>query len=1056
MTLKKIPYFRLYKALCLGLAVSLCFETAVTAQTPQTLTLTQNEQPGVSADKKAASTTALAQAQGSTDFLQASPLAPSEARLLENGFNKEELIAQSLAYFDPQFGTVERTAEYPFEGFRQRGFTQPTAIGYYALLLADVVNGDVTSSFITPADAKTRLNRLADSLLSHQKTLGYKGLMPWLGWDGTKWSRRPGEFGQQVTLGDNANLSVSLGAAIGALLKSNVAADGTVKSIRSKLDTFLERQRPGFQYLYKADAGRFRRGWNFASSSWVGGDSAVVDYFGDEFRGGVTFIAARYGFADSVYTSLRRQTTEYTLSTGEKIQSVMPFDGGAFQMLWPSLTMPETDSAELNTMLRNFVRIALDHAAVNNLPGFLSASYSGIDQYAGNAGINALSANASPRNERASSLYTLGAAYQIAPVEVGALLERIFSQCPGLESAHGLWEGVNLETGQVVEEQIAANVITFVLGLAGTGPENMKRYLNDKALLTRLDSLYRPETTIDLAASGAGFLDFSTREGFFAAWTEGDEYHVLGDNVQQVLSVFFQKGVPSSASGLRIKYRSTTPVGAARLEFKEWEKGVLKVRHSVPLAFTNTGGSEQLMVTELPAGIGLFNIDEAVLVIEQGGTPIGLTLTDLDLAPADFVDAVTQSEQAFSWGSGISASAQGDEYRISSPAFTSSGTAFVFNSADFSGAELKTRFRSWTATGKVRIEFKQQTPAGPKTRLTLNNLIFGDTAGKEKELLVSIPLTDDLSDIDEVVFILEGGTGVPLDLTLTDFDFRLRASYDTLAESSAAVVWGDNGISGVKTAEGLAVSGPQFTNAYAALIQAGDGVNYSGKTLQIRYRATTAVGPVRFEFKTRTASGLVTQYVSLPVQLENTGGAEKVVSLRLPKLLELFNVHEIVMALTEGGGGPLALTVTKFQALGESSADLLKEAVSKATTGTTVTASESASGYRIQATRFSSANATLALNNLDVTGSREIRLRYKSTTLSGNVKFVFKTQGTGGLTTVLQTAAVNLANTNGEEQEVLIRLGDNMNLLGVDQVVLQLAGGTNVPLDLTVTALEIL
>ncbi|MDP3920354.1 MAG: hypothetical protein Q8R76_06070 [Candidatus Omnitrophota bacterium] len=991
------------------------------------------------------------------DFFSPQTLSSPDNPPFGDGFDIQELIDLSLCYFVPANGLVESTSGYPFEGFRQTDFTQPTAIGFYAQLLSNVISGDLQTEHMSKADAIAGLDRLTDSLLVDQENLGYKGLLPWMGYDGTNWNRKNDLFGQQVVLGDNANLSVALGATAGALSDESLAGDATVQGIKDKIDAFLEGQREGYEYLFNPAAGRFRRGWNFTNNSWVGGDNGTAHFFGDEFRQAILFLSMRYDFPETVYTSLETSTTEYTLSTGEVISTVMPFDGGAFQMLWPTLTMPETNDPRLKTMLRNFVTIALDHAKENNLPGFLSASYGGIDEYVSNAGITELSFNPAPRNETIASLYTLGAAYMIAPNEIEVFLEQIFQAHPDLITNHGLWEGVNVAAGEVIQEQIVANVSTFVLGLIGKGPEHMTRYLQEKGLAWKLEAAYRPEELIDIIADSNNA--FSWGGGFITAGRSDDEYHITANRFNFVGTAFLHDGINIAGKTLRIKYWSDTAVGSTKIEFKERRGGQLDTRLVLDeVRFADTNGEERVIEVELPASVGLFDIDETVITINSlFGAGLSIGFTDFDIVPTDFKDLVSDGTGAFSWGSQITGYPAGDEYVIQSPAFTTSGTAFLQGGIDVSGGQLKLRYRSTTDVGNMKLQFKERTESGLEVRLDLINYVLENTGGAEREILIDLPVSEFLEHIDEIVMLLTGGAGNPLDLVITDIDMRQYEVMDALAQSQNIFIWGDQGVSGFLTNEGYTIQSAVFHSAGAAFIQPDFGINVAGKDLKIRYKSTTAVGKVKFELKERSSQGLEIMHVTEEVLFVNTGGEVREVTVNLPLLLDLFNLHELVMLITEGAGTPLDMTITGIEFSDRNESDLISESTGSFSWSNTnpITGFAQGDEYHLSSPWFYSSGTALLEDSVDLSG-RALRLTYKSTTDVGTLKLEFKTQTANGVEVVYTIDDIELVNTGGDEYVIVINLPPLEGLMDIDEILFLLSDGTGGALDLTILDFDIL
>lgn len=696
-----------------------------------------------------------------------SPLSSATPTIFENGFNKEELIEVSLNYFDPAYGNVESTHGYAFEGINHQNFTQPTNLGFQALLLANIIQGDVTTPHISSTDAKDNLNLLVDSLLVDQQNLGFNGLLPWMTFDGSDWVKSNDSFGDQIMLGDNANLTASLGATLGALLDPQFDSDQTVLSLRTKIETFLENQRTGYDYLFDAGENKFRRGYNTFTGEWVGGNNSYIDYFADEFRGALTFLAIRYNYPDEVYTANEIATTVYTLSDGSTLESVMPWDGGAFQVLWPTLLMPETDDTLLQKMHENFVQVALDHAIANDLPGFLSASYADLNEYAGNAGITALSANPAPRNEQVASLYTLGAAYQIAPTEIAVFLETIFTNYPELVSAHGLWEGVNTATGEVIDEQIVANVTSLVLGLAGTSPSYMKDYLASRNLLWRLDEFYNSDAPEQIIADSTAA--FTWGDGDVSGTQNGSSYQLSATNFSSSGTAFLYNGANLAGRNLIIRYSSTTSVGNAVLELKESAPNGTFVRHVIdPVGFVNTNGAEATLTISLPENIGLMNLEEFVLLLSGSGA-LDLNLLEISSRPSDLQDLIYDSTGSFTWGDAYGYQS-GENYTIQSSNHTSSGTAFLQDNVDLIGTQLRLRYTSTTAVGDAKFEFKTVDASGSQILYETEPLHLDNTQGEEAEILITLPEGLSLTGIDEIIFLLFGGSGSALDLTITDFD----------------------------------------------------------------------------------------------------------------------------------------------------------------------------------------------------------------------------------------------------------------------------------------------
>src|SRR5205807_7668420 len=135
------------------------------------------------------------------------------------------------------------------------------------------------------------------------------------------------------------------------------------------------------------------------------------------------------------------------------------------------------------------------------LPGFLSESYTGLGaQYTGNVGIPEIAVTPRPRITDAASLYTLGVAYTIAPDRTERFLAGNWPVVSKLLTDHGPWEGFNVTRQEVIRFQTAPHTLSLILGVLGTGSEQMKRYLDARGLGGRLAEVFRPGEAVDLLA----------------------------------------------------------------------------------------------------------------------------------------------------------------------------------------------------------------------------------------------------------------------------------------------------------------------------------------------------------------------------------------------------------------------------------------------------------------------------------------------------------------------------------------------------------------------------
>lgn len=473
--------------------------------------------------------------------------------------------------FDISHGVLEESHQYPHEGYNLRNYTQPTNLGFAALMLANVIAGEIVTDSLSKADAALYLRTMVENLAidnGPSSDIDVLGLFPWMSFNGTDWVRSGEVDGRRFMLEDNANLAAALATAKGALLSVPENSNGDIALIRNSISTILAQMQPGFQCLVNklpgANNGYLRRGilvagtgTTVAACSNIGNSNAAFVVagetapdpggapahhtgYGNEFRSNILFLNLQYGESvvpRSAYDKLTANIRTYTPPNPD-LNTLAP-DQGAFQMLWPSLTMPEVDASVLGDYLRRYVDIQLDymsnHAPSSFAPGFtpglLSASYDiaagGGVTYNGNVGISQIAGNVGCCDETVASLYALGAAHMVRPAEVDSLLERIMLEedLSGLSfedrlvTNHGLWEGISMDTGgaygEVVQEQIIANISTFVLGMMGTGPQQMSAYLASIGKLTTLQAItewnpstVRPDRVILPGAAGPNNFTF--------------------------------------------------------------------------------------------------------------------------------------------------------------------------------------------------------------------------------------------------------------------------------------------------------------------------------------------------------------------------------------------------------------------------------------------------------------------------------------------------------------------------------------------------------------------
>lgn len=542
---------------------------------------------------------------------------------------REDFIEAGSGYFSLGSQIMDASSGYIYER-PNAPYTQPTNLGFYAQYLADLAAGDAVNAFISQEQAIMNLQKIASSLLTDQTALGYKGLLPWLEFNGASRKRAAGAYGQQVAFVDNSNLAASLGATIGAL---SDLTDSRVVHIRQNLDLFLDRQEEGYRYLYDTWTQQFKGGAFISTGATF---SYSVGTFGSETRTGVEFISLRYDIDPTAYEKLKATMTSYTMTDGRVLPVAKTFDGGAFQMLWTTLTMPENMSEGLSKTLRDFVDASLDYSQKKNLLGFLSAGYKAPNMYDGTAGISELAENTAAHTETFSTLYALGAAYMVSPEKVGNFLREIFIRQPGLVTTSGYLEGYNHATSSLIQEKVSANQLSFLLGIIGQGPQNTVRYFTDRGRLDRLNTLfnYGSASNANLLIESASIVQDSDYRYWYI--DSATRHMVIRNSWFWDYSFsFYQNNRNIAGKTLRVRYKSKTP--NLKLQFlfmNRSSSGQTFTAQSTP--YYNVSGSD---TTEKEILISLANtpmmssIDRIAMFfdITPENTPVDFELTGFDL-----------------------------------------------------------------------------------------------------------------------------------------------------------------------------------------------------------------------------------------------------------------------------------------------------------------------------------------------------------------------------------------------------------------------------------------
>jgi len=453
----------------------------------------------------------------------------------------------------------------------------------------------------------------------------------------------------QIIFGDNANLSASVAKAIGALLRPEIRDDPVIVSLRTSLESFLENQKPGYEHLFDTKTGTFVFGWDATRDRLFGWEDGAgnyvvghMNYLVNEFRAPLLFVALRHGFPAAVVANAGFWIRPYRMQSGADIYTLATWEGSAFQTFGLTLFMQELENPAWRKILNDTLDIELDFAARNRLPGFLSEAYSGRGtEYTGIIGIPDLAITEQTRITNAPSLYTLGAASQIAPDRIESFLETNWPAISRLFTKHGPWEGFDTERQAIIKHQTTAHTLALILGGIGSAPDNMRRYLEFKGLNDKLLAWYKPGEAVDFLSPGMKIVPWTSDGSPIHFFRNGNSFRIEDrplKNGRITLTVPQVSGVNLSGGRMIIRYRSSVPIEHAVITLKRVEGGPYvpqQFANEIHVRFDATPDGEAEISIPLPATPGLAGTKEMVIAFGRDNEPmpVDLTITALKFVP---------------------------------------------------------------------------------------------------------------------------------------------------------------------------------------------------------------------------------------------------------------------------------------------------------------------------------------------------------------------------------------------------------------------------------------
>jgi hypothetical protein len=300
-------------------------------------------------------------------------------------------------------------------------------------------------------------------------------------------------------------------------------------------------------------------------------------------------------------------------------------------------------------ILKNLVDVELDYADRHKLPGFLSEAYSGRgSQYTGSIGIPEITVSPNPRITDATSLYTLGIAFAIAPDGVERLLDANWGVISQLLTDHGPWEGYNTTKRDVIRFQTTVHVLSLILGALSTASDNMAKYLDSRGLSEPLDALYKTGRKVDLLSEDVRAIAWTPDKSNIRLTRDADRLRVQGEHVDQAGVTFVlpgREGASLSGGLLIIQYKARQAIEKATIKLDKKDTtledaGVIPSEIFLDKSLDETspaasGGQERTVQIPLPATPTLAGIQEVTLVCGRSAKrgPLDVSFTAFRFVP---------------------------------------------------------------------------------------------------------------------------------------------------------------------------------------------------------------------------------------------------------------------------------------------------------------------------------------------------------------------------------------------------------------------------------------
>jgi len=386
----------------------------------------------------------------------------------DDGF-KEWILKENFKYFyhalDEKTGFVYDHIFIKENGEYKTGkYTSPTIVGFWAVLLTDVIKGHISGIEFSKEDAKTLLKKVISSLGNIPR---WEGLFYWYELK----DRVNVTEDEIISTHDNANLTISLMTVYGAFAGSQ---DAFEQDIAGMIHEILMLQKGGWQKLYDSNKGLLHSGYRRGKPLTY----AWIDRFYTEGRI-APLVAILLGNvpSDAWFNLLRRANCpqgEYTLSDNRHVKFFKPWQG-AFQAWLPLLLIPEIDLSPeaLKKAHENYADIQMDYAVHSKLKLLRSAAANPEvrDRYLYEPSVGIFNASEDWVRSDIGSPYATALMYPIYPEASLYLFKETKNTLPQIIGPLGFYDAVS-ENGLIARVYLALDQLQLLLAFLAEANQN--------------------------------------------------------------------------------------------------------------------------------------------------------------------------------------------------------------------------------------------------------------------------------------------------------------------------------------------------------------------------------------------------------------------------------------------------------------------------------------------------------------------------------------------------------------------------------------------------------